>query len=316
MVLLISGGLLLVTTSLNVGAKFNPADITAAVPLSTGSNLTANHFKQPEVADPFTEINLRARSAIVLDIKTGEIIYAKNIHEKWPLASITKVMTALVAENLIPLATNTTVTIQPEDLSTEGDSGLDIGQTWKLKDLIDFSLIVSSNDGAHAIAGVAAAAGQKNFITAMNEQAASLKLNQTIFKNETGLDLPNEGGAGAQGSAENIARLFAYIYENKPNLLEATKQLNASIKPLNTEPHLITNTNEAINQIPGIIASKTGYTDLSGGNLAVIFDRGLNQPAVAVVLGSTQQGRFSDIITLAKTSIESLQITLNSNPRP
>lgn len=315
--LLLSGGLLLTAISLNISRPTSNIDLTAAVTTAPHNpNLSAENFKQPNIEDPFVKLNLVARSAIVLDIKTGEIIYAKNIHEKLPLASITKVMTALVAENLMPLSENTVITITPEDLRAEGDSGLDAGQIWKLKDLMDFSLIVSSNDGVRAIAGVAAATSQKDFIEAMNQQASDLELDQTKFKNESGLDLPDNGGAGAQGSAENVARLFAYIYENKPELLEATKQASTSLKPENNDPHFITNTNEVINQIPGIIASKTGYTDLSGGNLAVIFDRGLNQPAVAVVLGSTQQGRFTDMIALTKTSIEDLQIILNSNPRP
>lgn len=314
--MLLSGGLLLAGTSLAVGSQLNINNTTANVLLATNSTLTAEDFKQPEVGDPFAKLNLGARAAIVLDIKTGEIIYGKNINEKLPLASVTKVMTMLVAENLIPPNQNTIITITPEDLRAEGDSGLDVGQSWKLKDLMDFSLVVSSNDGAKAIAAVAGAASQKDFVVSMNEQAKSLELNQMVFRNETGLDLPDFGGVGAQGSAENVARLFAYIYENKPGLLEATKQETLSLKPLNSDAYFINNTNEAINRIPGLLASKTGYTDLSGGNLAVIFDRGLNQPAVAVVLGSTQQGRFADMIALTESSIETLQITLNSNPKP
>lgn len=314
--LLILSGLLLTSVSLGLTKKIKIATTeTQMASLLVASNQNSNpeDFAQPDIEDPFKKINLIARSAIVLDIKTGEIIFAKNIHERLPLASITKVMTALAADNLTQLPQNFLVTIKPEDLEPEGDSGLSVGQIWKLKDLVDFSLIVSSNDGARAIAGVAA--NHESFIAEMNNQAQELNLEKTIFRNESGLDLPNYGGASAQGSAENVARLFAYIHNNKPGLLEATKKDSAIFSPINSDPHFITNTNSAISQIPGLIASKTGFTDLSGGNLAVTFDRGLNQPVVAVVLGSTHQGRFSDMVKLTEATIESLQITLTANQK-
>ncbi len=311
--MLMVGGLFLASTSFAVLKATTSTQSTTPV----GQNIkVATDFQPPDVIDPFAKLTLAARSAIVIDAKTGEIIYGKNINEKLPLASITKVMTALVASGLMPSAENTVVTITPADLLTEGDSGLVAGQIWKLKDLMDFSLVVSSNDGARAIASAASAVSQKDFIGAMNDQAKALDLSQTVFKNETGLDLPDQGGAGAQSSAENIARLFAYVYNYKPNLLEATKQETVLIKPLNAETYVAANTNEVTNHITGLIGSKTGYTDLSGGNLAVIFDRGLNQPAVAVVLASTQAGRFTDVVKLVEASIEDLQITLNTNFKP
>ncbi len=316
LIMLLFSGLFMIGSSFIMISRLSTAPTTLTRAQETATHLTPDNFKQPDTISPFADLQLIARAAIVVDINTGEIIYAKNSLERLPLASITKVMTALVAEKLIPEPENTIITIRPEDLATEGDSGLNNGQTWRLKDLIDFSLIVSSNDAAAAMAAATAMASQKNFVAAMNNQATDLSLEKTVFKNETGLDLPDYGGSGAQGSAENVARLFAYIHQTKPTLLDATANIQAAVKPINGDPYFIKNTNQIVNKIPGIMASKTGYTDLSGGNLAVIFDRGLNQPAVAVVLGSTQQGRFEDIIKLTTASIADLQIILNSNPRP
>jgi D-alanyl-D-alanine carboxypeptidase len=62
--------------------------------------------------------------------------------------------------------------------------------------------------------------------------------------------------------------------------------------------HIFPNTNEALEHLPGLIASKTGYTDLAGGNLAIVFDKGIGHHFVAVVLGSSRQGRFSDMRAL------------------
>jgi D-alanyl-D-alanine carboxypeptidase len=66
------------------------------------------------------------------------------------------------------------------------------------------------------------------------------------------------------------------------------------------------NTNVSINQISGLLASKTGFTNLAGGNLAVVFDAGFMHPVVIVVLGSTVDGRFSDVVNLEKITLQKL----------
>lgn len=262
--------------------------------------------------DPFNDVVISAKAAIVLDPQTGEIIYSKNINQAMPLASITKIMTALVAEELIPLPEATTVTITKEDLRPEGDSGLIVGQTWKLKDLINFSLISSSNDGIHAVARTAGEIAKTDFIAAMNRRAKELHLTQTSFRNESGLDINSNSEVSAFGSAEDVAQLFAYVTNNKPELIEATKNKNMLVADANNKTRVANNTNEVTDQIPSLLASKTGYTDLSGGNLAVVFDRGLDQKAIVVVLGSTQEARFTDVVTLAKAASDRLQLELSA----
>ena len=66
------------------------------------------------------------------------------------------------------------------------------------------------------------------------------------------------------------------------------------------------NTNTEITKLPQVLASKTGFTDLAGGNLAVVVDVGLNHPVVIVVLGSSKEGRFSDVEFLAWASVDTL----------
>ncbi len=247
-------------------------------------------------ADPFNKLNLTAKAAVLYDPEKNEIIYAKNAYAPMPLASITKVMTALVASNLA--GDNAGVTVSAEDLKTEGDSGLSRDEAWSLKNLIDFTLISSSNDGATSLA---AAAGATNFIEEMNKEATDIGLTQTKFNNPTGLDL-SPGVAGSTGSALDVARLIAYILKTKPELLAATSEKQAVITSESDLRHFAVNTNELAGRLPGLFASKTGFTDTAGGNLAVAVDVGLNQPVIAVVLGSTEEGRFADVEALINTA--------------
>ena len=70
--------------------------------------------------------------------------------------------------------------------------------------------------------------------------------------------------------------------------------------------HTATNTNEVVGSIPGLIASKTGFTDLAGGNLVVAFDAGINRPVIISVLGATKDGRFTDMEMLVNASLRAL----------
>ena len=258
-------------------------------------------------SNAFSDVILIGKSAYVFDVAENKVIFKKNEFTQLPLASLTKLMMALTAVELIPKDSH--ITIKKEFLQEEGDTGLLADESWRLKDLMDFSLLVSSNDGARSIASVVGAfdlksddydLGRKDFVTKMNVKAQDLSLLQTYFVNESGLDLGNV--SGGYGSAIDVAKLMQYILINHPEILEATKYPSLTIDSLN-KIHLAKNTNTDIGNIPGLIASKTGYTDLAKGNLVVAFDASIGQPIIVVVLGSTLEGRFADISALVKASL-------------
>ena len=260
------------------------------------------------ITKAFDNLNIKAKSVFVYDVKNGVAIYKKNSNAQMPLASLTKLMMALTATELLPK--NTEITIKKEFLAEEGDSGLLANESWKMKDLLDFSLVSSSNDGARSIASVIGAEnlktsdynlGRKDFVKLMNKKAGELGLKQTYFINETGLD--EDGISGAYGSAEDVESLMQYILIHKPEILEATKNKSISFES-DTKEHKAKNTNSDVVNIPGLIASKTGYTDMAGGNLAVAFDPSIGNPIIVVVMGSTVDGRFDDINALVKASTE------------
>lgn len=248
--------------------------------------------------DPFQNITLEAEAAYVLDVPTGRVLFGRNEESQLPLASLTKVMTALVASEM------------PDDTVIAYGGG----QKWNLKELLDYTLMVSSNGGASAIAGAAEGAlfdmkqkeagltGTDVFVQKMNEEANVLHLSQTFYLNPNGLDIDNTL-SGAYGSAKDMALLFAHILKTNPALMEATTYNSLHFNSLDGVSHSALNTNIVAQTIPGLLASKTGYTDLAGGNLVIAFDAGPAHPIIVAVLGSSQNGRFTDVEKLVAASI-------------
>ena len=256
--------------------------------------------KEPVVPQKIDNVSVHAAAAYVWDVKEQRALYSKNAEEALPLASITKLMTTLLAHELI--SDKETATVSASAIKQEGSSGLSVGEQLEAGKLRELALVSSSNDAAYALgANVGALLGDQNptaqFVRGMNIRAEELHLTSLKFKNTTGLDL-SLTEPGAVGSAKDVSFLMEYIITNYPKLIEPTQQTAARIYNTAGAYHDISNTNEAIPEIPNMIGSKTGYTDLAGGNLTIAFDAGLNRPVIVTVLGSTRDDRFSDVLAL------------------
>jgi len=262
---------------------------------------------QPDVLNPYEMVVLEAQAAVVYDVHADKVLFTQNGRAVRPLASLTKLMTSLVAyEALNP---DTSVSITPDAIWTEGDSGLYADETWKLRDLISFLMMTSSNDGAEAVALAVGAvlggtmtstpehSGTEVFVDAMNRRARDLGLVDTRYNNPSGLD-DASGRYGGVGTTEDMARLMAYVWEQHPEAFDSTTTYSAHFTSEDGFVHEAVNTNEYVDESRGLLGSKTGYTKEAGGNLAVIYDAGMDHPVVVVVLGSSIDGRFSDVRTL------------------
>ena len=271
------------------------------------------------VLKPFPTVVLGAKAAYFYDIRTQTVLVAKNENNRLPLASLTKVMSALVAEDLSPLYN--IVTVSEEALRAEGDSGFYRDEKWSLKDILDFSLMTSSNDGMRAVAlslGALSRAGASSeeiindFVGEMNEKARELGLKNTYFGNETGLDLPAGQGqagesdikGGAYGTVRDMSALLEYVLAHHSEMFEATREATTTLQSLDNYSHSAKNTNSLVTEIPGLLASKTGLTNTAGGNLAIVFDPELGRPIIISILGSTEGGRFEDARTLINAVME------------
>jgi D-alanyl-D-alanine carboxypeptidase len=258
------------------------------------------------VPDPFDGIEVGARSVFVYDATAKKELFAKNASLQVPLASLTKVMLMLAVSEALPL--DGTVAIS-ESAVLKGGGGLTWGEVWRVRDLIDYTLITSSNTGAEALAEAADGPLRTKYPDApkggatvwrMNALAQELGLSATYFVNPSGLD-ESVTQAGALGSARDIGTLFSRALEH-PELFVGTTRTNAALAPLNFPERIATNTNNALADIPGILMGKTGTTDLAGGNLAVVFEAGNGHPVIVVVLGATPEGRYDDIKKLVETA--------------
>ncbi len=273
--------------------------------LLPAQTVAATREKEGDAEQPFEKIKLTAKSAYVFDIQNQKALFKKNESEQLPLASITKLMTALVAHEV--LGEKESITIEGLSLRQDGGSGFREGEEVKRQTLTDMVLMASSNDGAYALASSAGSAlglggnSASTFVDAMNIRAKEIGLHDTYFKNPTGLDL-SSGEAGAYGSARDVAFLMEYIVKNESDILFFTKENAARFYSETGEYHDAENTNDFVSRIPGLIGSKTGYTDLAGGNLVVAWNVGLGRTMVAVVLGSTREERFTDIMKLVNAT--------------
>ncbi|HRH55992.1 MAG TPA: serine hydrolase [Candidatus Paceibacterota bacterium] len=245
--------------------------------------------------EAFTGVALEGKAAIVYDLTTGETLYEKNSRSQLPLASLTKLLTVYAASQA--LSAGSTVTITDSALRSEGESGFVAGERFAFGDLARLALVSSSNDATAAIAETAAVARATTGKNLLAGAASALGLSQTYALNGTGLD-ESTSVSGAYGSAKDIAVLSGEILKKAPDIARATVESSFSITSLDGVRHSLPNTNQEIVRVPNALLSKTGFTDLAGGNLAVVYDAGMGHPVAVVVLGSSRDGRFTDVRAL------------------
>ncbi|MDD3531128.1 MAG: serine hydrolase [Candidatus Pacebacteria bacterium] len=247
----------------------------------------------------FAQIAIDAKAAIVYDLATGETLYTKNADTQLPLASLTKLLTVYAA--LSELSPTTPVTISADATRVDSPRAFNEGQVFSLADIARLTLTASLNDGAVAIAEATAARQNVSESAMLASAAAALGLSQTYAVNGSGLDI-SAAVSGGYGSARDLALLAGALVKQAPAIAEATTASSArAISEGGTVFH-VKNTDPMVATIPGLLLSKTGYTDLAGGNLAIVFDAGINHPVAVVVLGSSQKARFTDSTALIAAS--------------
>ena len=225
---------------------------------------------------------IEARGAFAQDLISGEVLFFKNPKEILPLASLTKILSGLVVLDRVDL---------------EDEIEIMKGEHLKTKDLLAMAMVESSND---AITVLFEYASQKNeivpdgagtwFLDLMRKKAESSGAESMNFNNVTGYDI-SPSVSGGYGSAEDIMKIA------KSSLASPLWQFGEVREIISREgiKHALKPTNELAPELTPLIGSKTGYTDLAGGNLLVIVEYPIGRPLGIVVLGSSAEGRFSDV---------------------
>ncbi len=207
------------------------------------------------------EHTLSAHSAIVLCADTGDVLYEKNADERMLIASITKIMTAIVVIENADL--DEQIVIKPEWSAIEGSSMYaDPGQSYTVRELLYGMMLNSGNDAAAALA-CTLCGDESAFADKMNEKARELGLENTSFRNPHGLDAD-----GHYSTARDMARLTACCMENE-SFKSIVSTNCAVIKGVTYYNH-----NRLLREYPDCIGVKTGYTIAAGRTLVSCAERG------------------------------------------
>lgn len=270
------------------------------IPLSSGVEPAAPETIGAAAPDAFAQVPVEARAAIVYDLATGAALYEKNADAQLPLASLTKLLTVYAA--LSSLSENARITVSKQATLLEGPRAFSEGQTFTLADIARLTLTASLNDGAAAIAEAAASRQGISEDALLASAASSLGLSQTYAVNGSGLDV-NAVISGGYGSARDLARLAGALVELAPAVAAATAEPVAYAFSEGGTPFAVQNTDPMVETLSRLLLSKTGYTDLAGGNLALVFDAGIRHPIAVVVLGSSPKARFTDGAALVAAAL-------------
>lgn len=212
-------------------------------------------------------VSVSADSAILICSDTGKVLYAKNEREKRPMASTTKIMTALLALEYSE-SDNKDVTITDEMIRTEGSSmGLMPGYVISIENIVKGMMMCSGNDAANTLA-YAVAGSKEEFSKLMNERAIQLGMNDTHFVTPSGLDDEDH-----YSTAYDMAILGAYAMENKA-FSNIVSQKSMKVKFVNPgEVRTYKNHNRLLSLYDGCIGIKTGFTKKAGRCLVSCAER-------------------------------------------
>jgi len=227
----------------------------------TSSLLSKGHGFAKEPSNPFSFI----ASSYLVKID-GEIVWGKDIHKRLPPASLTKIMTALIAlERVKP--DEVVVVKRVAAKETGSRMGLKEGDKLRAIDLIYATLIHSANDACRALAEHIGGS-EANFVRMMNLQAKKMGLKDTHFANSCGHDHPNH-----YSSAYDLMVLTEAAMRN-PTFAKIVSTLNRVVKTVDGKRvfHL-ENKNKLVGSYPGVVGVKTGYTDRAGKCLIALAER-------------------------------------------
>lgn len=244
--------------------------------------------------------NISAHAALVYDLSSDNLLFEKDAARRLPIASLTKIMTAIVALENFPIDRQISITGKAAAVG-EDSMGLSAGEKLSLKELLYGLFLHSGNDAAEAIAQESTF-GRDNFVYLMNKKAESLGLSNTHFTNPTGL----EGDGKQYSTAADILVMTRYGLQNADfREIAATEQHDISYTKGHKAYELYNETN-LLTTYPGVKGVKTGYTDEAGMCLVTYLEYE-GHKLIAVLLNS--KNRRDEMKQLLDYSLRTLGVT-------
>ncbi|TSC94119.1 MAG: D-alanyl-D-alanine carboxypeptidase [Candidatus Berkelbacteria bacterium Licking1014_85] len=251
--------------------------------------------KIPKIKNQAKLPMVNSRQYALVDAKSGYLVVSKDENKRVPIASMTKIATALVAIENYKL--DEIVTISKNASSTIGsDAQFKTGEQVKVIDLLNAILISSANDGAIALAEHSGSI--ENFVKKMNDKIDALGLTNTRFNDPSGLD--DEGFS----SAKDISIILTYALR-KPEIKSIVNQSQKEIISIDGISHQLDNSNRLVKDemyLSGIIGGKTGFTPIAGHNLIAAATR--NQHTLIAVIINTFDNSITASAEEAKKLLE------------
>lgn len=244
-----------------------------------------------------------ASSVLSYDLTTDRLLYSQNIKEKLPLASLTKIMTAIVALENDKLDKEIRISKKAAGIG-ENVMGLSFGEKLKLEDLLYGLILLSGNDAAEAIAETSQF-GRDNFVYIMNKKAEDLGLTDTHFTNPSGL----EGDGKQYSTAYDLLVMTRYGLQNS-DFAKIVSTVTHEI-PVNEDHKSFSLFNETnlLTSYPGVKGVKTGYTYEAGLCLVTYLDYGGHKIIALLLNAGNRRQEMKDLLDYSLK-------TLGVNPPP
>ena len=258
-----------------------PAGLVAREPAAEAS--------APRRAESVPSPRVRAEAAVVFDTETGNAVWELNARDPRPIASITKVMTAMLFLDDAP-DLDRDVVVSRRDVRRASTTYLQRGERVSLRDLVHLALVASDNVAARVLAR-ASRWGTRRFISRMNAMAAELGLEQTRFTDPSGL---HEGNVS---SAHDVSRLMAAA-GRQPSIARIISKRSYRIRT-SRQNRMIWNTNRLLDTRPDVVGGKTGYIDEAGYCLVTLIRVGDRAVSVVVLGARSNGGRFRETRRIA-----------------
>ncbi len=269
----------LTPVSINAAGAARPASNLASASSASGASF-GQLYGLHQTQDP---LDLKSSVALVMDQDTNEVVFSKNSEAVLPIASLTKLMTAMVmVEAKLPLEDQITVTSEDVDTEKNSSSRLAVGATLTRGELLHLALMSSENRAAHAL-GRTFPGGLPAFVIAMNAKARSLGMADTKYVDPTGLN------SGNQSSAKDLASLVKAAYQ-QPLIRELSTSHEYAVR-VGSRQLQFHNTNSLVrNPAWDIGLQKTGYI-VEAGRCLVMQAKMAGRKFIMVFLDSS--GKYS-----------------------
>ncbi|MBI3092631.1 MAG: D-alanyl-D-alanine carboxypeptidase [Candidatus Levybacteria bacterium] len=295
---IILGGIFLIILLWLIYPVFSRGKLKITSPLPDFLSMTKN--KQVSLLDLFLprieessdlkKPQISAKAALVYDLTTKRTLFAKNQDERLPVASLTKIMTAIVA--LENKKSDDRFIVSQKDLVGENSMGLTAGETFTFSELLYGLMLASGNDAAETLASNYDF-GRENFVKAMNDKAKSLGLKNTHFTNPSGL----EGDGNQYSTAYEMFVMSNYAISNFPLFQKVVSTFQYTIPYSQAHKAIyLENQTNLLTSYPGVKGIKDGYTPEARLCLVTYLEHE-GHKIIGVILGSDdRRGEMKELL--------------------